>query len=213
VSDYPLQLEVDLTRDTETRIDEWRKLTKSVVKDKEFNKSLQDAVNRALSAARTRSEQVAKRGYTVDKGEIKRATFPRKASYSGSGELTAVLEFKGGRIPAVKFTTPVQTPEGVRVQFKTGGGGTVQSAFMGRPFASRGQVNEGVYIRKYRGMGSAALGIPGTSGRFPISTVTGPAVVSMVGHEAEAAEIQERARQILDKRIDVEMKRMLTGKY
>lgn len=202
MSDYPLELDVGFAPDTEKKIEEWRSATRGVVSGQQFDNAIRLAVNRALDAATAKGKQVARRSYTIDKGTLDKATRPRHA---GTGSLTAVLEFRGRRVPAVNFEQPQQTPEGVAVKFKKDGGGIIESAFLGK----LGKKTD-VFIRKFRGKGSAELGTPGTHGRFPIISLTGPAVVSMVGHEKAAAEIQARAREILDKRIDHEMKRVLT---
>lgn len=206
MSEVPLTLKTDLSKETIANIESWRSMTRGIVSGKEFDTALRYAVNRALDAARVMSEKVAKRAYSVNPERIKEATKPRKAS---GNSLTATLEFRGGRIPVLMWggqQYPVtQTSEGLAVEFKKGGGGTVKSAFI----AKVGK-NPGAYIRKFRGKGSSALGIDELHGRFPLKKITGPAVVSMVGHDEEATKIMERAREILDKRIDQEIRRLLS---
>lgn len=210
MSDQPVNLTVDMDQATQKQIDEWRSLTRFVVPGGQFDNALQRAVNRALDAARVKSKQVAKKGYAVNEERIVKSTFPHKA---GGHRMQAVLEFRGRRIPifmqGVQQYPGAQTSGGFQVLFKKGGGGLIESAYYGKVTGRQKDENKSVYIRKHRGPGSGKEGIPGTHGRLPAYKITGPAVVSMVGHEPEAAIIQARAADILGKRIDHEMGRLL----
>jgi len=203
--DFPIEFTLDLDKGA---VADWKKAASFVVKPEDFKRALMRALNRALDSAKTKSFQVARQGYTAERSEITKATFPHKA---GTENLTATLEFRGGRIPLMKFQH-APTAVGINILFKRGAGGTIASGFIGTPF---GPV--GAYRRKYRGPGAADMARSGGGaatigkyhGRFPLESLKGPAVVSMVGHEKEAGEILDRAYEILDKRMDHEMKRIL----
>jgi len=195
-SDRPLTITLEPDKDM---IREWEKATRGVLNKEEFNKAVALAINRALEAATAESKRQITKQYTVKKKDLDDAISQRKASPNFLG---AELTYKGPRLNLLQFVVKppeVRTFKGMPkhgrpklfVQIRRDGGGLAEGLFV-----QQIRFNKAVYKRA-------------DSERYPVLLQQGPSAASMAGTDTSAAAIQARAQEILDRRIEHEMKRAL----
>lgn len=154
------------------------------------------ALNRAATAAKTRASVSVRKRYIVKAADVKKRIKIRKAS---AGNLSAQLRAVGPVTPLMKFDVTPKFPDAMPVRarvLKSSGRKSIQSGFVAQ--MSNGHVN--VFTR----VGQS---------RYPIKGRYGPSVPQMIGHEEPLEDITQRAQEILDKRLDHELSRLLWGEY
>jgi hypothetical protein len=198
MTDYPAALTI--TPDANT-LAAWKEASRGLVKPQQFNKALALAVNRALKAARTEALKQATAQYTVKNTDIKGTA---SMAYAHAGRPEGEARFTGPRIPLMKFKIDPKTPppqagipvsarQGMKkVQIRKDGGGPVP------------------YLTVINLQGEPAVYRRTGSGKYSLTKETGPSVVSMVGNDTAAAAIMARAQEIMDERLDHEMKWMFS---
>jgi hypothetical protein len=161
----------------------------------EIPKVVARAINRAVENARSNAVREARNQYNVKAGDIRRTI---RISRANKNQPAAVLSSTGPALPTIAFNVRPGTVNGrrrtpIRVSVKKGETSTLDRAFI----ATVGG-RTGVYER----MGSA---------RLPIRQLYGPSVPQMLDNEKVINTIAEKAREMLDSRLDQEIKRVLDG--
>lgn len=154
------------------------------------------ALNRASTAARTSGITQLLATYTTKRDQVARTMVTSKASKTS---LVVGFSSKGGRIPLTSFQLRPRSPtvrgERMTVAVRKGSGGKT--------------VGHG-FIQRVKGGRLMALQRVGAA-RYPIKGLFGPAAPQMLGEEGVREKIEVRAQEILDKRMDHEIGRLLKG--
>lgn len=152
------------------------------------------SINRAATAARTRASVSIRSRYIVKATDIKRRIKIRKAT---ANNLSAQIRASGPVTSLMKFDVTPKFPDVMPVRARVLKGSSrkpIQSGFVTR--TKNGHIN--VFTR----VGQS---------RYPIQGRYGPSIAQMMGHEDPLKDIQGRAQEILDKRIEHELSRLLRG--
>lgn len=153
------------------------------------------ALNRAATAGQTRASVTVRREYVIKAADVKKRIKIRKAT---AANLSAQIRASGPVIPLMKFDVTPTFPDimNVHARVKKGGKKPIQSGFVTR--AENGHVN--VFTRAGRN-------------RFPIKGRYGPSIAQMMGKDEVVDDIQTRAQDVLDKRLEHELDRLLRGEF
>lgn len=159
-------------------------------------KALSNAMNRGLQKVKSSSLKQVKTVYAVKSGDFNAATRTKVRSTS-AGNLAGYVSFSGVKIPLYKFNVTPKVP-GTGNIVRAGQQKGVLSPF------------EHAFIA---GMKSGHMGIFERTGvkRFPIEEIMGASGAEMVGNAAVLPEIEKEAQDVLDKRIEHEINRLLNG--
>lgn len=153
------------------------------------------AINRAATAGKTRASVNIRKEYVIKAEDIKKRIKIRKAT---ANTLSAQIRASGPVTPLMKFDVTPAFPDAmqVRARVKKGSRKPIQNGFVVR--MSNGHVN--VFTR----VGSS---------RFPIRGRYGPSVAQMMGKDKNVDDIQDRIQEVLDKRLEHELDRLLRGGF
>lgn len=152
------------------------------------------ALNRAATAAQTRASVSIRSRYIIKSTDIKKRIKIRKATASN---LVAQIRASGPVNPLMKFDVTPKFPDIKHVRarvLKSSPMKPIQSGFVTR--TQNGFVN--VFTRVGRS-------------RYPIQGRYGPSIAQMMGHEDPLKDIEKRAQEILDKRLEHEFSILLWG--
>lgn len=163
--------------------------------EKEIPKVIARSINRAVENARSNVVREVRSHYNVRAKDIRTSI---KISRANNRYPTAVLSSTGRALPTMAFRVRPGTVNGARrtpitVSVKKGQADKLDSAFI----ATLGG-KTGVYER----VGQT---------RLPIRQLYGPSVPQMIGNDEIVQEIADKARAMLDDRLDHEIKRVLDG--
>ncbi|MER2126296.1 phage tail protein [Solibacillus sp.] len=153
------------------------------------------ALNRAATAAQTRASVTVRREYVIKAADVKKRIKIRKAT---AGNLSAQIRASGPVTPLMKFDVTPTFPDStqVRARVKKGGRKPIQSGFVVRT----GNSHVNVFTRSGRS-------------RLPIKGRYGPSIAQMMGKDEIVEDIQTRAQDVLDKRLEHELDRLLRGEF
>jgi hypothetical protein len=163
--------------------------------EKEIPQVVARAINRSIENARSNVVREVRDRYNVRAKDIRTSI---KISRANKNYPTAVLSSTGGPLPTMAFQVRPGTVNGKRrtpitVSVKKG-----QSEKLDRAFIAMVGGKTGVYER----IGQT---------RLPIRQMYGPSVPQMIGNDEIVKEIADKARAMLDDRLDHEIKRVLDG--
>ncbi|MBB5148654.1 phage tail protein [Ureibacillus thermosphaericus] len=151
-------------------------------------------INRAATAARTRASVSIRARYIIKAADIKRRIKIRKATAS---HLSAQLRASGPVTPLLKFDVTPKFPDIMPVHARVLKSSTKKPIRSG--FVTRTKKN---YVNVFTRVGQS---------RYPIQGHFGPSIAQMMGHEEPLNDIITRAQEILDKRLEHELSRLLWG--
>ena len=151
------------------------------------------AVNRTASHVRTVASRETRKTYNVKHGDISKTFSLRRAN---KNNLRAKLVSKGFNIPLTQFPFQLGAPDAKRrrsvsVSVKKQGGGVIKSAFM------------------HRKVGVPQIFKREGKERYPIRTLVGPAIPTMLDNPTTKEIAAEKAAIMLDKRINHEINHVL----
>lgn len=152
---------------------------------------LQRAINRSATSGKTIASKKVREEYVLKAGKINEATKIKKAS---SAKLEANITWRGPMVNLKNFKiTPRTRPKRkskrqMTAEVKKGKKSVYKGAFIG----PNGQV--------YRRL---------TKKRLPIAPVYGPSIPHLMGADKVRSEVQKRTLDVLIKRVDHEISRML----
>lgn len=156
-------------------------------------RALSGAVNRGLSRVRTEAARQVREVYAVQSAVFSSAANIRTGR-AGTGNLSGFVSFSGYKIPLYKFrATSDSTGKHVRAAVKKGGGTEFRHAFIAR----MNNGHTGIFERK-------------TSDRFPIEEKMGLAAAQMVKNEKIVNAIEKGTQELVSKRIEHEIERILS---
>ncbi len=156
---------------------------------------LYNAINRGLSRIRAISAKEASQRFTVSASQIKSNSKASIKNASPNANTVGMITISGKMIPIYKFQVTGKGGRGgkVKVQVKKGGGGTLQHAFVAN-----------------LGHGSNVLERTSAQ-RNSSETIFGPSAAHMIGHNEIAPHIEQEAQEVVNKRIEHEIERLLNG--
>jgi len=150
--------------------------------------------NRAATAARTRASVSIRARYIIKAADIKRRIKIRKAT---SSNLSAQLRASGPVTPLLNFDVSPKIPKEIPVRarvLKSSSKKPIEKGFVTRTKSG--------YVNVFTRVGQS---------RYPIQGHFGPSIAQMMGHEEPLNDIITRAQEILDKRLEHELSRLLWG--
>lgn len=167
----------------------------------EASKVLSRAINRATTTARAEAVRAVREGYHIRASDVRETMSVHKAN---AKSLTARVTSKGKTMPLINFDVSPKRPSPGRKSpytarvSKAGGRTSLGHAFVAR--MPNGKV--GVFERygPYR----RPIG-------QKIRELHGPSVPQMLGSKGVVEHVSEKAREMMDRRIDHEVKRILGG--
>lgn len=179
---------------TESTINKVNSLLSNVPNGAE--KVFTNAINRALSAAKTDIYKGVTKEYAISKDVLNRYTREsvKKATYSN---ICGTILFSGVQIPLYKYnlTSPKHPNRNIRVVAGQKSASTFEEAFVQRMRSG----HLGIFKRE---------GSDRTSG---ITELLGSSMRSMAGNSIVMEEVYEKAQKKLDERIEHEISRILKG--
>lgn len=154
------------------------------------------AINRAAEAAKTEGSKFIRETYYVKHSSVLRKIKIKKAY---PADLVADIRVTGRPLSVINFRVRKNKPLPTRgkyavVRVKKGGGGPIKGSFV--LTTTQGYTN--VFTRVSRE-------------RFPLRSHHGPSVPQMMGNEEGLKKMEDKAREVLDKRLDHEIDRVLGG--
>lgn len=163
----------------------------------ELPKALARAINRASQAARTEAAKGIRQEYIIRHGDIVSATKIRTAR-ADQKMISATIRIRGTRRELIFFRVSPKSESGrrprrIRVAVKKGGLKPLPGAFVRRGTKSG---NPHVFRRE----GKA---------RYPVHIVYGPSIPQMAANPKITEVVEQRARDMLDKRLGHEINRVL----
>lgn len=157
-------------------------------------KALAGAMNRGLSRIRTESKRQVREVYAVQSSVFSSAANIRLGK-ANTGNLSGYVSFSGYKIPLYKFrVTSDSAGKHVRAVVKKGGDTEFRHAFV----AHMRNGHTGIFERK-------------TSERFPIEEKMGLAAAQMVKNEKIVSAVEKDAQELVSKRLEHEIERILNG--
>lgn len=156
-----------------------------------------NAINRALDTVRTTAGRQIREVYAIKQKDL-RAEGNIKLKKASQNDLAGEIVFAGGKIPLYRFNvTPKQPAQGVRVKaavLKSSAQTEFEHAFIAQIQGER----VGMFERA-------------TAKHLPIDEFTGPSAAHMAGNSVVLEQVEQAAQETIDKRIDHEIDRILSG--
>lgn len=176
-------------------------------------RAMAGAINRGLAKARTEAKKGARKVFTVKAGAFSEGVYVQVKKAS-AGDLAGYISFNGNKLPLYKFQVTPRSPgtgRKVRAALKKGGGGTFQHAFvaampMGHTGVFERTGEQGIEKRK-----SKTRDGKGNKHSEKIKERMGLAVPQMVGNEEVVRKLEKEAQEMVDKRVEHEISRILNG--
>lgn len=161
-------------------------------------KALSSVIKRATSTVRSETVKGITGVYAISRQNIRAETTINMRTRKADGGVVGVVSFAGHKIPLYRFsvspTLPVQRAT-VKAAVKRGNAQT--------PF-------EHAFIAKMRS-GHTGMFERDTTARLPISEFMGPSTAQMAGNSVIVAEVESKAQEVIEKRIEHEITRILNG--
>lgn len=154
------------------------------------------AINRAAEQARTQASRSARKEYHIRHRDVLK-TIKIKKAYPG--HLFAEVRSVGSPIDLTKFKVRPNKPYPVRGRYP------IVSVKRG----SRKQISGGFVISMGNGYRNVFTRVG--KKRYPIRAHYGPSVPQMLGSKNVSKDVEEKAMQVLEERLDHEINRVLGG--
>lgn len=182
-------------------------------------KAASNAINRSLFAARAEAVRAVTKEYVIRAGEVRKVMVIKKA---GMSMLMGAVSAVGSPIALSKFDVSPKRPGGKKKKIltarvkKTGGRKPIKKAFI----ATTASGHTGVFVRA-KGVFMKNNGPRSwknnpskmTKGVEAIQQLHGPSIPQMLGADSVSKQIEARASDMLEKRLDHEIGRILSGGF
>lgn len=164
--------------------------------EEQIDKVKARAINRSASTAQSTLVKEIRQRYNVKAKDVRSTVTIRRAKPSSP---QAEIRSNGSVLPATSFKINPRTVNGkrrtpIRISYKRGSTKTLEDAFIAR-------LNTG-HLGVFKRLGKE---------RFPIQKQFGPSVPQMAGNDQVVESVIESANEMLDKRLDHEINRILSG--
>ena len=161
-------------------------------------KALSSVIKRATSTVRSETIKGITEVYAISRQYIRAETTINMRTRNADGGVVGVVSFAGHKIPLYRFsvspTLPVQRAT-VKAAVKRGNAQT--------PF-------DHAFIAKMKS-GHTGMFERDTSARLPISEFMGPSTAQMAENSVILAEVEGKAQEVINKRVEHEITRILNG--
>lgn len=206
-------IEVDISTETAERLS---RILEGVENAEE--KVLRPALSRGLTAGKTALNKQIKEVYSIATNKLssRYARYGYKSIGVEGDKIIGSLEFSGGVIPLYKFeVSPSEVNNGkVRKQvtaavLRGGGGETLENAFIGEMGSGHMGVFErsGQWKMKKRNTRTGEH----TGNNEKIKQLFGPSLAGMAGKAVEYESVEARVNEVINKRIQHELDRLLSN--
>ena len=156
-----------------------------------------NAINRALDTVRTTAGRQIREVYAIKQKDL-RAEGNIKLKKASQNDLAGEIVFAGCKIPLYRFNvTPKQPAQGVRVKaavLKSSAQTEFEHAFIAQIQGER----VGMFERA-------------TAKHLPLEEFPGPSAAPLAGNCVVLEQVEQAAQETIDKRIDHEIDRILSG--
>lgn len=175
-------------------------------------KVLKPALNRGLTAGKTAFNKQIKAVYDVSPAVISQySTMGYKKVEMRSDGLIGSIEFAGRVIPLYKFNVSPETPtygkKNVEVSVKRGSAGVSRHGFI----AQMDSGHLGMFERSGKWKAKDRAGIENTKHNEKIKERYGPSVPRMAENAVVLQTVEDRVNEVINKRIEHEVDRILSG--
>jgi len=172
---------------------------------------LKDALNRGLSSVRTHSVRQISKTYNITQKDLKAESTIYLRKVTGN-DLAGEIAFSGMRIPLYKFNVTPKVPEGNRPVsasvLKSNAPTPFSDAFVAR--MSNGHI--GVFERTgMQGIASRLVDNGESKHTESIRELFGPATAQMASNTVVTSKAEQMAMQVIDRRIEHTIDRILNG--
>ena len=159
-----------------------------------IEKALSGTIRRANNTVRSETLKGITTVYAITRQNVRAETTIKVRTQSNDGGIVGTVLFAGHKIPLYRFnvspTIPIQ-----RATVLAGNGRTpFQDAFIARMQSG----HTGMFERD-------------GSKRLPISEFMGPSTAQMAGNSIVLADVEEKAQEVINKRVEHEITRILNG--
>ena len=157
-------------------------------------RAVASAMKRAADSGKTQAGRYAAETYRISKGAfMARCSISSRVSGGSAGASSVEVVFAGSVIPLIQFGNTKGGPQGGVTVGPKGASASLRSAFINAVYGQRG-VWERVGIK-----------------RFPVEQKYGPSTGHMMQDEGVSEKLTEHMIDVFDKRIEVEISRILNG--
>ena len=163
-----------------------------------IEKALSSTIRRANNTVRSETLKGITTVYAITRQNVRAETTIKVRTQSSDGGIVGTVLFAGHKIPLYRFnvspTIPIQRAT-VSAAVLAGNGRTpFQDAFIARMQSG----HTGMFERD-------------GSKRLPISEFMGPSTAQMAGNSIVLADVEEKAQEVINKRVEHEITRILNG--
>ena len=161
-------------------------------------KAIKSVIQRATSTVRSEAVKGITGVYAISSQNVRAETTIKVRTQNADGGVVGTVSFAGYKIPLYRFnvspTLPVQHAT-VSAAVKADSGRT--------PFAE-------AFIAKMKSGHTGMFERDGTR-RLPITEFMGPSTAQMAGNSVVLEQVEEKAQEVINKRIEHEITRILNG--
>lgn len=172
-------------------------------------RAFSNALNRGLSKVKTGAFKRVKTVYAVQNSALQSATTIR-VKKTGAGDLAGYVNFSGVKIPLYKFNVSPKAPgkNMVKAGVKKGSMTTFENAFIG----SMSSGHMGIFERTgEQGIAERLQRYVPSQHTESVKEIMGLSMAQMVGNREVITELEKDAQEMVNKRIEHEIDRLLNG--
>jgi hypothetical protein len=173
------------------------------------------AIRRGLDAGRPQAATEIKKRYDITTGNLRTYENVRTSIFEGSNEVVGQISFAGKKIPLYRFHPSPATRQ-YTDRFVNGvSGWRITKAVSAADNLGQMVPRPNAFIATFRsghtGIFEREAGKKSASGKDKIREFFGYSVADMLDYEPAREEIQKKAEQTIEKRLDHELLRVLNG--
>ncbi len=164
------------------------------------DKVLSPAFGRALQAGKTEAKRQAVKTYHIKSGDYNKNSYIKyKGVEHGEDEIVGSILFAGRPIPLIKYKTTPTTPQKDAIP---------KAAVLKENAPVKFNKRNDVFVQQ---MGTGHIGIFKREEIGNIKQLYGPSTPRMTENEAVMQKIEEKVHEVLNRRIEHEIERLLNG--
>jgi len=161
------------------------------------NRALNNALNRGITTVRSETSKGITRVYDIKPAVVK-SDGNIKLRKSTPSSLVGEITFSGFKIPLYKFGVTPKNPGTGKVVAARQKKSSLMTPFADAFIAKMKSGHVGIFERK-------------RDSRFPVEEIMGSSVAQMAGDTVVYDEVEKKAQETIDKRVEQEITRLLNG--
>lgn len=184
--------------------------------------AMQNALDRGLSTVRSEAFKEVSKVYAITQKNLRAESNIKLYKYYGDADIQASICYSGFKIPLYRFDVSPKSPSAkggadkVPVQFGANGENEWRMVTPGAQVKARQMIGSAQtpFINAFiadMGNGHTGMFKRDSAARFSISEFMGSSVAQMIGNGVVREEIEKRAQETVEKRIEAEINRILNG--